>query len=224
MADKINSVRKTDLSETMFLDKINSLLSKGIKEAHGVTLVEVLVVMAIIIALTVLVTVAGDWFLRENKLIEYRDQLVSDLEYTKLQSITKLPHYVFLNSTSSQHYYELRELLTDTDGDFYPDAGETIQNIGWQEARGYNCDMNSTGDNDAFCLKDEYNISWTNCGGGSSEELWFDRKGIPRCDTWALGMGTITLYRDENGDDTWQSPELSKTITIDMVGRIRYEQ
>ncbi len=197
-----------------------------IKGRDGVTLIELLVVLTIIGILSAIVSFSASWFMRESRLIDNRDRLLADLEFMKLNAITKPPHAVFLYSPiGSLHYYELLE-LNDADGNFVRDAGELTTKLTASEAKGYNCDPDSSGGgNDAFCFRIDYKLTWTNCAGApSNTELWFDRKGIPRCSDWSNGSGIITIWMDDNNNNGIDAGELTKTITIDSSGRIQYEQ
>lgn len=198
----------------------------------GVTLIELLIVLLIIGIISALVTVDTSWWIRETRLTEARDTMLADIENAKLRSITGRPHAVFffMPSAPALNRYELHQ-LTDTNGDFIPDPNDTTEpkpNLGVAEVKGYNCQSPYTtitpgiAGNDAYCFPQDYKISLSNCT--TNNRLWFDRKGIPRCSGWGLGMATITLFRDTNANNTLDSGELSKTIIIDTVGKIKYEQ
>jgi len=168
----------------------------------GITLIELIIVIAIIGIVTLLTTVAIDRWMRETRLTEMRDRLMADIEYVKLQSIARAPYGIFFYS--APYRYEIRSLVDD--GNFIRDPGETSNCIA--DIAG-TCDPPIAGCSSAICLPSGMTFTW-----GTDNELWFDRKGIPRNSTWGFGIRTITLSKGGS----------SKEIVIDQAGRIKYEK
>lgn len=168
-------------------------------EIKGLTLIELVIVLAIIGIIAAFTTVEVSWWMRDSRLNEYRDRLLADLEDAKLKSVAGVPYGMFPTANG----YEVR-VLTDTDDDFQRDTGES--------AASFTPPVTVN-------LPTNYLLDWNN-----GAELWFDRKGIPRNSTWGYGVGTFTLWYDKNGDGSPDADEQKKTIVIDSAGRIKYEQ
>jgi len=170
----------------------------------GITLIELLIVIAIIGIIAALVTLDAGWFQREGRVTEARDRLVADIEDVKLKSLAQVPHAIkIINSTS----YKIVK-LNDTNSNFKWDSGEDTTDI----------------DNSTVTLATNVKIS-----GPSGSLLWFDRKGNAKSSTWGVGNTTFTIWYDSNGNGTYNvSPdddgEISKTIIISDTGRIQYEK
>lgn len=170
----------------------------------GLTLIELVIVIAIIGVVIILAGVNIEWWRRESRLTELRDMLMADIEDVKIRSVTALPHAIFLYTDR----YERRS-LNDANSNFRRDAGETTNLLPASDG---------TDDNDVDLPT---NIKLGRTGG---DELWFDRKGIPRTATWALGMTTLTLWYDKDGDGLVDTDEQQKELTISSAGRIQYEK
>jgi prepilin-type N-terminal cleavage/methylation domain-containing protein len=155
---------------------------------RGFTLIEMLVVIGIVGILLGLSIISVRWYIYGAKLTEVRDQFIADLEFVKLQSITKVPNGIYLYNNK----YEIR-VLNDTNGNFIRDTAE-------------NTTVNNT-----INLPSNLTLTWTTCNG--DKELWFDRKGIPRCKDWEYGDGQISFIKSGN----------TKTIKLEKTGRIQYE-
>jgi len=167
-------------------------------KVKGYTLVEMLVVIVIIGILISMATIGINAFLRNSKLNEYRDGFLSMVEEARTRSIVSVPHAIeFVNGSN----YRLVR-LNDVNNNFIVDGSEGNTVI------------------ESASLKSDYTISWNRdtsgadpCTDASDSLLWFDRKGIPRCNNWGLGMSTITFT----------SKSMTKQIVIDRAGKIKYE-
>ena len=181
-------------------------------EIKGFTLIEVIVVMVIVGIVVVLALVNIEWFQRDVKLTQMRDQLLADLEYAKRMSIAQAPHGLFLYSNK----YEAR-LLTDADGNFIRGASEATTvfpgtcdgspSTTCTSAAGCPSGQSCVG---SYPLPTSMVLTWDTCSGNL--ELWFDRKGIPRCNNWTVGSGILTLTRSGQ----------TKAISINSTGKMVY--
>ena len=187
----------------------------------GVTLVELIIVLAIIGIIVLFATIDTAWFQRDARVSEARDRLLADVEEAKLKSITNVPHAIFVVGAATS--YTVRK-LPDTDANFKRDTTETAS-----------IEIVSTSS-----LSTNVKVRLT---GG--DELWFDRKGVPRTSTWRIGncsvttatlcdedsdcpgescIRTFTVWYDANGNGSVDADEPNKTITISSGGRVKYEQ
>ena len=154
-------------------------------EKKGFTLIELLIVMALIGTLTGIAALGLMQWKYNSTINEYRDLVLADLEFARSKSITSVP-YVIVPGNGS---YLLGQ-LNDTNNNLQKDPGENYNIIKTE------------------LLPNGLTIQYSN-----GQQLWFDRKGIPRTSNWALGMGTITI----------QYQGLNRTITVSSSGRIQYE-
>lgn len=172
---------------------------REVSSSRGVTLIELLVVLAIIGIIALFALVDFQWYARDSRLSESRDYLLSMLEETKLRAISGVPYGVAITGTSFKMIK-----LNDINLDFIKNSTETAADVA----------------NTSYTVPSGMTLS-----GPANNELWFDRKGIPRrTDTWALNATTFTLWYDKNGNGTPDSNEQAKTVVVSTDGRIKYEQ
>ncbi len=164
---------------------------------RGFTLIELMVVIAIIAILATFVALDAAQWSRESRLGEGRDRLTATLEELKLKSIAGVPHGIRIASGLGTGYSVL--LLVDNNGDLLVDAGDTKTTT------------------DTIQFPPRYLISIN----GSHEELWFDRKGMPRTGGWNMLGRTITIWYDTNNNGALDSSESRRNITISVNGRIQ---
>ena len=193
----------------------------------GVTLVELLIVIAIIGIIVLFATIDTAWFQRDARVTEARDRLLADIEEAKLKSITTVPHGIVVASAGATSYTVVQLMdyrcsnssttacLADSDctspgtctvtGNFKRDTGEATSTV-------------TTGS-----LSTNVKVNWNN-----GTELWFDRKGVPRSSTWLSGAGTFTVWYDADNDSDFAGDDVSveprKTIILTNMGRVKYEQ
>lgn len=192
----------------------------------GFTLIELILVIVIIGIVATLTTIEITWWMRESKLTEYRDRLLADLEDIKIKSMARYPHGIICRNNN----YEL-VILKDfrCSNTAQPCIPENSSNDCGEQNKCTEVGnfMKDTGEpyfsipspTNPFNLRPKYLI---NCP-ADGVEIWFDRKGIPRTSNWGTAGRTFTIYYDENGNNAFDQGELNKTITVNAVGRIRYE-
>ena len=173
----------------------------------GVTLVELIIVIAIIGIIALFATIDTAWFQRDARVSEARDKLLADIEDVKLKSLAQVPHAIEINDATKATWYKIVK-LTDDNSNFKWDSGEGTTDV-----------ANST-----VTLSTNVKIS-----GPSGKLLWFDRKGIPKNSIWGVGNTTFTIWYDANGNNAFTGTtdddnEVRKTIIISDTGRIQYEK
>lgn len=177
----------------------------------GVSLIEVLVVVALIALLAAIGNYAIGTY-HQARLIKFRSDFVSYLERARWLSLTSYPHGVRCDGASFS-------LVVAKDGRCSND--ENVQCLKDEDC--------GTGN---LCLPGDYIVKggemvvtletrtipkgFTLCclSSCTSYTIWFDRKGIPRDGSWGLGMTTIEIK--SVGSD-------SASVTISASGRIQYE-
>lgn len=180
----------------------------------GVTLIELIIVIAIIGIIVLFATVDTAWVQRDARVSEARDRLLADVEEAKLKSLAQVPHAIVIVSASS---YKMVK-LNDTNNNFKKDTSgtpETTTDI-----------ANST-----VTLSTNVKVGLT-----SGTEFWFDRKGVPRTTNWGINGNTFRVWYDEiaNGVIDWtevgaldnenKCNEPCRLIIISNTGRIQYEK
>lgn len=157
---------------------------------HGYSIIEQLIVISIISILLVISYLSITDYIENAKLQNFQNILLSDLEFVKLNSIRRQPHGIFIYNDR----YEIRKLI-DENNNFIRDSAEGTDLI--------------SGINPIISVPNNIYLAWNGCSG--NVELWFDRKGIPRCKNWGLGMGTIKLFNNK----------ISRQIVINKNGRFK---
>jgi prepilin-type N-terminal cleavage/methylation domain-containing protein len=177
----------------------------------GVTLVELLIVIAIIGIIVLFATIDTAWFQRDARVTEARDRLLADIEDAKLKSLAQVPHGIIVTGGNNTSYRIVR--LSDAAGaDFKRDTPADDSSINDLTGSPVNLQTN--------CLKCRIQLT----GLTSGDEVWFDRKGIPRTNNWAATVNaTFRVWYDDNGDTAYTTGEQTKTISVNQDGRIQYE-
>lgn len=164
---------------------------------RGFTLIELMIVIAIIAIIATFAALSAESWSRESRLGESRDRLVASLEELKIRAIAGVPFGVRISGGVSTQYV-LQE-LQDANEDFVRDATEAITAI------------------ETVTLSTRFKVSIN----GGSEEIWFDRKGIPRTGTWGTMGRTITIWYDGNNNGAVDGGESRRLISISSNGRIQ---
>ena len=141
-----------------------------IMKNDGITLVELMIVVAIIGIIMGIASLSMTEMSRTAKLNETRDMLLADIEEAKLKSISGVPNGIIIASATS--YQVVR--LTDADGDFKRDATEVYATLS------------------TVTMPSGMTITAPAVG----TEVWFDRKGIPKTSTWQFSNPSFTLSKD----------------------------
>ncbi|KAF0145764.1 MAG: hypothetical protein FD156_739 [Nitrospirae bacterium] len=142
-----------------------------IMKNDGFSLVELLIVVAIMGIVFAIAALSMTSMSRTAKLNETRDQLLADIEEAKLKSISGVPQGIFVTGGNSTSYQVLR--LTDANSNFKRDAAEVYATLS------------------TVTMPSGMTIEKNN-----GSEIWFDRKGIPKDSGWAPGNCTFTLTKD----------------------------
>jgi len=190
----------------------------------GITLIELLIVIAIIGIIAALVTLDAGWFQREGRVTEARDRLLADLEDAKLKSLAKIPHGIVVADAKTSY-----KMVCLKDGTCSGSANRCCQDSDCPS--GQTCSLTSTSVNFKKDSGESYSdivnstvTLPTNVKITPSGETWFDRKGISKSSTWGTGNTTFTIWYDSTSNGSVDSDEISKTIIISDNGRIQYEK
>ncbi len=193
---------------------------------RGFTLIELMLVIVVIGIVITLTTIELTWWMRESKLTEFRDRWIADLEDIKIKSITRYPHGIICEPLRYR-VVALKDMRCSTNNQpclpetsvadcGAPDLCTVIGNFMKDNIEGsYTIPIAEN----PFELMPRYPNYRFDC----PQEIWFDRMGVPRTDNWELNGVTFRVYYDDNGNNAYDIGELNKELTVDVVGRIRYE-
>lgn len=208
----------------------------------GVTLVELLIVIAIIGIIVLFATIDTGWFQRDARVTEARDRLLADIEDAKLKSLAKVPHGIIV-ATTSYRMVCLKEgncSVTTTTACCQDSDCPSGESCTFPAAVNFKKDTGQTCPTACSDIPNSSVILSTNVEVGltSGTELWFDRKGVPRTTIWGINGNTFRVWYD-NGDNilSWtdsngsgsldlesECGEPCKLIILSDTGRIQYEK
>ena len=187
------------------------------RSESGLSLVEILVVIALIAIVSSFSTYIMDTY-RRAVISKIRDDVLSTLERARTLSITSVPHG--MSCLGNQF-----ALVGLKDGRCRANANTPCYDDS-DCGSGGPCDPGNyiLDENDTTKVLEEYTLpaSYSICCIGSCANyvVWFDRKGVPRDASWGLGMTTVRInHINKDGSST----EVS-TITVGPSGRIQYEK
>lgn len=192
-----------------------------VNQVKGLSLIELMVTIAIMTILMAMATLAYRAFIVQGALHQARSDLVATLEKAKAQSLTGSPHGVVFDSNRQYRLVRLREAgfcskTTTTACTQNSDCpGEFCMMGNLRREAGESLDLLETHDTGNLVR-----LAWSRssdvvepCTGTGDDELWFDRRGVPRCSNWGLGMSRITLSAGSTTMD----------VTLTRPGKIQYE-
>lgn len=194
-----------------------------IRTCEGYSLVEVLTVIVIVSILAALASLGVYETIREGTLSRERDTLVANIEESKARSISSRPSGIqFMAGGTSYQIIALRGLCTNS-----ITVTRCVSDTECTAAGSF-CSLGNfryDGDTDRIqvlsthVLGNGVTVAWNRitsageCSNAADAILWFDRKGVPRCSNWGLGMSELSVTMGGR----------SKTVNIDSAGRTRYE-
>lgn len=187
----------------------------------GLSLIELLIVIAIMAILMTIALMSFVDTMRDGALSRERDTLVANIEEAKARSISSRPTGIrFLPLGDS---YELVEMMgncsTATGTLCLSDTDCPANEFCSLGAFRYDGNISRIHVRGVQPLGNNVTVGWGRitaggeCASSSDSLLWFDRKGIPRCSNWGLGLTTLTF----------SIAGKTKTVSIDRAGRVRYE-
>ena len=206
----------------------------------GVTLIELIIVIAIIGIIVLFATIDTAWFQKEGRVTEARDRLLADIEDAKLKSLAKVPHGIIV-ATTSYRMVCLKEGSCSTttttaccQNSDCP-SGESCtfpSSVNFKKDTAQTCPTACSDiPNSTVTLSTNVRVGLT-----SGTEFWFDRKGVPRTTIWGINGNTFRVWYDEiaNGVIDWteigsldnenKCNEPCRLIIISDTGRIQYEK
>jgi len=192
-----------------------------LRQQRGFTLIEILAVIIIVGIVSALAVLSVFEAIREGTVSRERDVLVSTIEETKARSISSRPSGIrFAAGGGSYDIIVMRGNCSATTGTLCnADTDCPATEFCSMGAFRYDGNVSRITVLSTYILGGGVTVGWArttgsgNCASATDNILWFDRKGIPRCSNWGLGMTTINVTMSGRTKEVW----------IDRAGRTRYE-
>jgi len=188
---------------------------------QGYSLVEVLTVVAIVSILASIAALSVFEAIRDGTLSRERDTLLANIEEAKARSISSRPSGIRFNAGGTSYETIVMRGNCNANPATLCNADSDCVSPDYCSMGAFQYDGNSS----RIHVLNTYNfpsgmiIGWTRqtsaseCSNATDVLLWFDRKGVPRCSNWGLGMTTLDLTLSGK----------TKSVVIDRAGRVKYE-
>lgn len=194
---------------------------KNLGQQKGFSLIEILTVIVIISILAAIAALSVFEAIREGTVSRERDLLVAAVQEAKARSISSRPSGIrFAGGGGSYDIIVMKGNCSTTsatlcNGDTDCPATEYCS----MGAFRYDGNISRITVLSTHSPGTGITVGWTrltgsgNCASATDNILWFDRKGIPRCANWGLGMTSLTVTMAGS----------TKKVSIDEAGRVKYE-